>query len=91
MTKTIDQPLEQFRSLRDTQLPEFNRQVREKGIDAILLKEEKLKSYNASKFGGSSVSDPRTPELRTLKPYIPIRIPPASIRRKLQIGSRQGD
>jgi hypothetical protein len=36
--------LGKFRTLRDTQLPEFNRQVREKGVDAILLKEEKLKS-----------------------------------------------
>ncbi|WP_421799128.1 WD40/YVTN/BNR-like repeat-containing protein [Haliscomenobacter sp.] len=44
MTKKIDDQLGKFRTLRDTQLPEFNRQVREKGVDAILLKEEKLKS-----------------------------------------------
>ena len=44
MTKKIDDQLGKFRNLRDTQLPDFNRQVREKGIDAVLLKEEKLKS-----------------------------------------------
>jgi len=44
MTKKIDEQLGKFRNLRDTQLPDFNRQVREKGIDAVLLKEEKLKS-----------------------------------------------
>lgn len=44
MSKKIDGELSKFRTIRDSQLPEFNRQVREKGIDAILLKEEKLKS-----------------------------------------------
>jgi hypothetical protein len=41
MTKKIDDQLVKYRKVRDEQLPAFNRLVKDKGVDAIILKEIK--------------------------------------------------
>jgi photosystem II stability/assembly factor-like uncharacterized protein len=41
MTKKIDDQLVRYRKVRDEQLPAFNRMVKDKGVDAIILKEIK--------------------------------------------------
>lgn len=43
LTKAIDEQLEQFKVIIDKDLPEFNRMVKEKAVDAIKLKDTKKK------------------------------------------------
>jgi hypothetical protein len=44
MTQKINSELSKFEQVKSTLLPEFNKQVREKGMDAIMMKEAKPKS-----------------------------------------------
>lgn len=41
ITKQIDEQLGEFGKIKETDLPEFNRMVKEKAVDAILLKDKK--------------------------------------------------
>jgi photosystem II stability/assembly factor-like uncharacterized protein len=44
LSQAIDQQLQQFKQIKDEQLPEFNRMVREKSVDAIKLTSDGDKS-----------------------------------------------
>ncbi len=44
LTREIDKQLDTFRKIQETDLPEFNRMVKEKAVDAIILKKDGEKS-----------------------------------------------
>ena len=41
--KAIDEQLTKFKEVKDKDLPEFNRLVKEQAVDAIILKDKKKK------------------------------------------------